>query len=112
MAERGFVVTDSFAMMRAARAIPVILQRMMRIVGCSTNLPAPDTRLRLSTLAPVGRAHRLVAAKVRQAVSFDQIAQSPSVPASSSALQMYTRAADRIEAAVGVHIGRQIDVVG
>jgi len=58
-------------------------------------------------------AQRLVAAKVAQPVNFDAAAAPINRTVSAGhALQLYTRAADRIEAAVGVHIGRSIDIRG
>jgi hypothetical protein len=51
----------------------------------------------------------LVAGRVPGAVRFDGV----SVPRPDmSVLNMYTRAADKIEAATAVHIGRTIDVKG
>ena len=54
-------------------------------------------------------AQALVAGRVDGPIEFDGV----SVPRSNpSALSLYTRAADRIEAATAVHIGRTIDVKG
>jgi hypothetical protein len=49
---------------------------------------------------------QLVAGTVNQPVNFDGAA------ASDGSLRMYTRAADRIEAALGVQLGRSLDVKG
>ena len=59
-------------------------------------------------------AKTLVAARVSQPVNFEAAAAdvSRSGPAATHVLQMYTRAADRIEAAVAVQIGRSIDLRG
>ena len=64
-------------------------------------------------LAQTQAARQLVAGNVSQAVSFDaaQAVRSAGSP-SPAVFQMYTRAADRVEAAVGVQIGRSIDVKG
>ncbi len=59
---------------------------------------------------------KLVAGKTNQPVDFD----APAAPFASGAtnplrgpsLQLYTRAADRIEAAVGVALGKSLDVRG
>lgn len=61
--------------------------------------------------AHVSNASKLVAAHVNQPIDFDRTAM-PLAPNPAGALQLYTRAADRIEAAVAVEIGRQIDVRG
>ena len=54
-------------------------------------------------------AQALVAGRVNGPIEFDGV----SVPrANPAALSLYTRAADRIEAATAVHIGRTIDVKG
>jgi hypothetical protein len=52
----------------------------------------------------------LIAGTVSGRVDFDAAANAPARPA--SAFPLYTRAADAIEAAVGVEIGRTIDVRG
>lgn len=54
-------------------------------------------------------AQSLVAGHVRGSVEFDGVSVPRSNPAS---LNLYTRAADRIEAATAVQIGRTIDVKG
>lgn len=53
---------------------------------------------------------RLVAGVVRQPIAFG--AEHGSAAAPSSTLPLYKRAADKVEAAVAVHLGRMIDVVG
>jgi hypothetical protein len=52
-------------------------------------------------------ANKLVAGSVAQPVNFD-VART----ASAHGFQMYTRAADRIEAAVRIELGRAIDLKG
>ena len=55
-------------------------------------------------------AHRLVAGKVDRPLEFDGANVAP--VRSADVLPLYTRAADKIEAAVGVHLGRSLDVNG
>ena len=50
----------------------------------------------------------LVAGTVRGRVDFDAVPQAPTRP--EHAFPLYTRAADALEAAVGVEVGRTIDV--
>ena len=60
---------------------------------------------------PPGRSiDRLVAGQVRQSVDFD-LTSTLANPA-GSALPLYTRAADKIEAATGVLLGRSLDIRG
>jgi len=62
---------------------------------------------------PAGSAERLVAATVKQPVEFAETTQAYSNAAGAGrALQLYTRAADRVEAAVRIELGRSIDVRG
>ena len=56
---------------------------------------------------------RLVAGKVSQPVSFDPPGSPMPRPAQANGnFQLYTRAADKIEAAGAVQIGRAIDLTG
>lgn len=55
-------------------------------------------------------ASGLVAARVPGGVAFNS--QPAPVATSGGALSLYTRAADRVEAAVGVELGRTLDVHG
>lgn len=70
--------------------------------------PAAATTPTSAASAP--KLQSIIAAKVPGAVSFDStgIAQAATAPS----LQLYTRAADRIEAAVAINIGRAIDMRG
>ncbi|MCH7573040.1 MAG: hypothetical protein IH891_09020, partial [Planctomycetes bacterium] len=62
-------------------------------------------------IAPPGRSiDKLIAGQVNQSVDF-AIASTPANPA-GNALQLYTRAADKIEAATGVLLGRSLDIRG
>ena len=56
------------------------------------------------------RLENLVAAKVSQAVDFNT--SDVPRPEPGDALQLYTRAADKVEAAVAVQVGRNLDVTG
>ena len=51
------------------------------------------------------RSHQVVAGKVAEKVTFDEVEISPSQP-----LQLYTRSADRIEAATRIATGQQLDI--
>ena len=74
---------------------------------------APSSRLDQTpngSILPGGSIDKLIAGQVNQSVDFD-IASTPANPA-GHALQLYTRAADRIEAATGVLLGRSLDISG
>ena len=72
----------------------------------AVSVPAPSTRsAREASSLNIGR---LVAARVPGGMEFDTSAMTPI--RSSGAYQMYTRAADRLEAATGVQCGRVIDL--
>ncbi|MHC5115359.1 MAG: hypothetical protein ACYTGP_13130 [Planctomycetota bacterium] len=72
--------------------------------------PAPAATPALQVGAPRPPAlDRLVAARTTAPIEFD----AASTPASSAdSLPLYDRAADRVEAAVAVQVGRTIDVRG
>jgi hypothetical protein len=67
--------------------------------------PGPDT----PTAAPQPIAGSLVAGRVDGPLAYEG-GRSP--VAEGSPLQLYTRAADKVEAAVAVRLGRAIDVRG
>lgn len=79
-----------------------------------SNLAPPLRPQQPDSFESASSAQRLVAAKVAQPVSFDSPASpiAPAAPGPAAVYQMYTRAADKIEAAVAVHIGRAIDLRG
>jgi len=56
------------------------------------------------------RMQSLLAARVAEPVNFD--APTAASDAEAPALPLYTRAADKVEAAVAVQVGRTIDVKG
>ncbi|MCH7848711.1 MAG: hypothetical protein IIB53_10155 [Planctomycetes bacterium] len=66
----------------------------------SVSPPSPTTR------AP----DQLIAASVNRPVSFE--AHTPARSTPKAALQLYTRAADKLEAAIGVQVGRSLDRTG
>lgn len=109
----------------------------MRITGCTNSLPSniakaygvkpsaaakpTDNTSPIASIAPARRpgafqsdstANPLVAAKVSQPVSFEGAAAPRLTTNTAPALPMYTRAADKMEAAVAVQIGRTLDVTG
>lgn len=63
-----------------------------------------------SGVKPSESLKQLIAGKVAQGVDFDS-ASTPARP-SGPVLQLYNRAADKIEAATGVHLGRSLDLKG
>ena len=75
------------------RAQPAMPPESMPAAGAVNKLPA--------------NAQTLVAGRVNGPVEFDGVSVPRSHPA---ALSLYSRAADRIEAATAVHIGRTIDI--
>ena len=93
-------------------SIPIHVARAYGIKPPST--PVPPTSVPPMQAQPVAAralsdaAQQLVGGTVGGAVDFH--ATTPSSPA--GAFQLYTRAADKIEAAVNVELGRSIDVRG
>ena len=75
----------------------------MRIDGFQPYGPAAPHRTPPTTHT-TGRAP--VAARVVQRVEFE----TPSVPVQPGQLNMYTRAADRVEAAINTVVGQMLDV--
>ena len=64
-----------------------------------------------SPAAPTTRApDQLIAASVNRPVSFE--AHTPASSTPKAALQLYTRAADKLEVATAIQIGRSIDRTG
>jgi len=57
---------------------------------------------------PSAAAQKLVAGSVQQPVNFE----SGTKPNAAQTFQMYTRAADRVEAAVRIELGRAVDLRG
>lgn len=81
----------------------------IRPTASTTGLPMVSQVTGAPTTGDVGRSRsvdKLVAGTVHQPISFDGAATiSP-----NQTLQLYTRAADKIEAAVAVNVGRSLDV--
>ena len=65
---------------------------------------------RIERTAAPGKVHQLIAGAVPGAVTFD--GSFTPIPSQSPSLKLYTRAADTIEAATGIQLGRTIDVRG
>lgn len=64
-----------------------------------------------SPASPTTRASdHLIAASVNRPVSFE--AHTPAGSTPKAALQLYTRAADKLEAAIAIQVGRRIDLTG
>ena len=61
-------------------------------------------------VAPASGVQSLVAGRVPGGMDFDAASMIPNRP--TNAFQLYTRVADRIEAATGVERGRVIDLKG
>ena len=77
------------------------------------NLAASQKAAQVGPVAqatPAKAIEQLIAGKTNQPMRFDGGAGAASV--AGPALQLYTRAADRIEAAVGVALGKSLDVRG
>ena len=89
--------------MRIEGTIPMHIARAYAMPSMAK--PAPVTH----SAAQVNHTSKLVAAQISQRIDFARDTM-PSAPAQPGVLQMYTRAADRIEAAINVELGRQIDV--
>ncbi len=64
-----------------------------------------------SPALPTTRApDQLIAASVNRPVSFE--AHTPASSTPKATLQLYTRAADKLEAATAVQVGRSVDLTG
>lgn len=99
--------SNSFTPSHVARAYGVSQPRA---------IAAPASTEPLASIGPTAAAAKLptnaqslIAARVSGPVQFDGVSVPSSNPA---ALNLYTRAADKIEAATAVQIGRTIDVKG
>ena len=64
----------------------------------------------VDSFQPRQATQQLVAGIVSQPVNFDAASTARSLPA--AALQMYTRAAEKMEATIAVHVGRTLDAKG
>ena len=98
-------------------SIPIHVARAYGVTPNRTAAPPTAARAPATVVAPVpstgdrrepsDNIKDIVAARVDAPVEFSGAAVSH-----AHAYQLYTRAADRIEAAVGVQLGRSIDVKG
>jgi hypothetical protein len=59
---------------------------------------------------PTSAVNQLVAGRVSQPINFDSTLNAAPQTGPAQVFQMYTRAADKIEAAVSIQIGKSIDV--
>ncbi|MBG81138.1 MAG: hypothetical protein CMJ39_10600 [Phycisphaerae bacterium] len=87
----------------AGRVAPQPAVRQQGVVAPSA-VPSPTNQ------APTSAVQSLVAGRVPGGMDFDAASVIPNRP--TNAFQLYTRVADRIEAATGVELGRVIDLKG
>ena len=79
----------------------------------ASTIPTISSVEDISKLPGVSRPQlidRLVAGTVNQPISFNGAATSD--PSDGAAFQLYNRAADKIEVATAINVGRSIDVTG
>lgn len=95
---RAYGVTKPQAARPSAPAMPVQPTSAPRAADSfqPTNAPAKSQAIQ-----------SLIAGQVNKPIDFTPAAQS-----NTGALQLYTRSADRIEAATSLHVGRSCDVKG
>ena len=98
-----FVAAQAYGIPRAATSV----DRSPRSLG-SSGVVQPRSFPSLPDAARPRSLSNLVAATVNQPMTFDGAA----TPTTEGTLQLYTRAADKIEAAIAVNVGRAIDVTG
>src|SRR5690606_29760601 len=104
--------------MRIVGSFGSIPPHVMKAYGLRPTAATPPTAslnsigapTRADAYRPRETVQQLIAGKVSQPVDFN--AAPPARPAAAQAqvFQLYTRAADRIEAAVAVQLGRTLDV--
>lgn len=104
---------------QVARAYGTIKAQQPPCSSCSDSPAAPFTIKQTSAIVRAADAYQstqssqaaaiqsLVAGQVNRPIDF-----MPAAAAQSESLQLYTRSADRIEAATAVQIGRSLDVSG
>lgn len=98
------MLADRGAPMQINTSIPM---HVARAYGVKPTAPmAPPTAAPAPT---TGSVSALVGGRVSRPIDFNA---EPAAAPPSHAFQMYTRAADKIEAAVAVQLGRSIDVTG
>lgn len=84
--------------MRIDSALPMHIARAYSLKPAAAPVVKPQTP-----------TTQLVAGRVDKPVDFSA---SPPTRGAMEAFQLYNRAADRVEAAVGIQVGRQLDVKG
>lgn len=105
-AMKAYGAKTSFA---AAGGVPTGKPAVATTGDASAAGPRPDS------YQPSQAVQGLVAGTVKQGVHFDPASGASAASAAAvpgRVLQMYARAADRVEAAVGVQLGRALDVRG
>lgn len=95
-------VARAYGLSPATKAQPSHKLSLSSQVGAASPTPGAQPSANISTL---------IAAKVSQPIDFNNTATPGIVPV-NEALPLYTRAADRIEAATGVKLGHELDVTG
>jgi hypothetical protein len=105
--------------MHVARAYGVSVTRPVATAQVSTAAAAPQPVERAAPTEPLariertavpGKVNQLIAGAVPGAVTFD--GSFTPIPGEAPTLKLYTRAADTIEAATGIQLGRAIDLKG
>lgn len=94
--------------MRITGHLPVNVARAYTAAPPQSAAPQPAPPIQsTSPTQRVDPAARLIAGHVPGGVDF-----RGSVPVQGASLQLYSRAADKVEAAVAVNLGRRIDISG
>jgi len=96
-----FHIARAYGIQPATRPSPVNPQ--------SPVAPSGDVR-DIAATKPSEGLNRLIGGAVARSVDFDSASSAQNL--GGPVLQLYTRAADRIEAATGVHLGRNLDISG
>ena len=84
--------------------------RASQAYGLPLTHRAPSAKSASSASSTTRAPDQLIAASVNRAVSFE--AHTPASSTPKAALQLYTRAADKLEAAIAIQVGRGIDLTG
>lgn len=90
----------------------------MRILSIEVARASQAYGLRLTHRTPTANSassttrapDQLIAASVNRPISFE--AHTPASSTPKAALQLYTRDADKLEAAIAIQVGRSIDLTG
>ena len=92
------------------RTHSIEVARASQAYGLRLTHPTTTTQS-ASPVTPTTRApDQLIAASVKQPVSFE--AHTPVNSTPKAAMQLYTRAADKLEVAIAIQLGRSIDRTG